>query len=242
MSCPNFWTSLVLKSILEECGVLVQPAQDKVFLTLTVPGPLDAIKTAADELQSKYPHSSPIHIEGLEPVPSTPPSTNGAHADPPPSSVPQRCASTTAWAASASCPRPWRHQMRHPHQHTRRLASRTPAAVAMTDPGAPGRVNHDASAPAATTTPPVVPAIARWDVPARQAALEPIVWPVNPDSAPVHDGQSERHRSVYSHRPRNRAVTVVDPHPGLPFTSSARNTSSSASGACCRSRRVLVTG
>ena len=84
MSCPNFWTSLVLKSILEECGVLVQPAQDKVFLTLTVPGPLDAIKTAADELQSKYPHSSPIHIEGLEPVPATPPSTNGAHADPPP--------------------------------------------------------------------------------------------------------------------------------------------------------------
>ena len=104
MSCPNFWTSLVLKSILEECGVLVQPAQDKVFLTLTVPGPLDAIKTAADELQSKYPHSSPIHIEGLEPVPSTPPSTNGAHADPPPSSVPQRCASTTASGSECKLP------------------------------------------------------------------------------------------------------------------------------------------
>jgi hypothetical protein len=104
ISCPNFWTSLVLKSILEERGVLVQPAQENVFLTLTVSGPLDAIKTAADELQSKYPHSSPIHIEGLEPVPSTLPSTNGAHADPPPSSVPQRCASTTASGSECKLP------------------------------------------------------------------------------------------------------------------------------------------
>jgi len=105
--CPDFWTSLVLKSILEERGVLVQPPQEQVFLTLTVSGPLDVIKTAAGDLQRKYLVSSPIHIEDMEPVPAEPPSTNDAYApdaNPPPPPAPQRCASSTSAGSQCNLP------------------------------------------------------------------------------------------------------------------------------------------
>ena len=128
ISCPDFWTSLVLKSILEERGVLVQPPQEQVFLTLTVSGPRDVIKTAVGELQDKYRRSSPIYIQGMEPVPSAPASTNGAYApaaevpaaeapaaeapavgDPAaaptlPSPAPQRCASYMAGGSQCRLP------------------------------------------------------------------------------------------------------------------------------------------
>jgi hypothetical protein len=111
----------------------------------------------------------------------------------------------------------------------------------MTRPRKACKACKEAFALAVTTTPPVVPSIARYAIPARRAAAEPIACPVNPLTAPVHDGQSARHRSVYSQRPRNRAVTVLDPHPGQPFSSSPRNASSSASGARAFSRGVLLT-
>ena len=123
ISCPDFWTSLVLKSILEERGVLVQPPQEQVFLTLTVSGPRDVIKTTVGELQGKYRRSSPIYIEAMEPVPSAPASTNGAYApaaevpaaeapaaEAPaaaptlPSSAPQRCASDTGGGSQCRLP------------------------------------------------------------------------------------------------------------------------------------------
>ena len=118
ISCPDFWTSLVLKSILEERGVLVQPPQEQVFLTLTVSGPRDVIKTTVGELQGKYRRSSPIYIEAMEPVPSAPASTNSAYApaaeapavgDPAaaptlPSPAPQRCASYMAGGSQCRLP------------------------------------------------------------------------------------------------------------------------------------------
>ena len=62
INCTSFWNALLLKSILEEHGVLVHPPQEQVFLTLTVSGPPDVIKTVVCALQGKYPRSSPIHI------------------------------------------------------------------------------------------------------------------------------------------------------------------------------------
>ena len=109
ISCPDFWTSLVLKSILEERGVLVQPPQEQVFLTLTVSGPLDVIKTAIGELKDKYPGCWPIRIAVMETAPPTPPSANGAYVpaanDPTiPSPAPQRCASSTSAGSQCKLP------------------------------------------------------------------------------------------------------------------------------------------
>ena len=108
--------------------MLVQPPQEQVFLTLTVSGPRDVIKTAVGELQDKYRRSSPIYIQGMEPVPSAPASTNGAYApaaevpaaeapaaeapavgDPAaaptlPSPAPQRCASYMAGGSQCRLP------------------------------------------------------------------------------------------------------------------------------------------
>jgi hypothetical protein len=107
INCTSFWNALLLKSILEEHGVLVHPPQEQVFLTLTVSGPPDVIKTVVCALQGKYPRSSPIHIEGMEPASSTLPSTNGAHApaaDPSPSPAPSAAPQRRPRAVSASCP------------------------------------------------------------------------------------------------------------------------------------------
>src|SRR5215467_14518096 len=80
INCGDFWNALVLKSILEDRGVVVHPAQENVFLTLTVSGPRHVIETAIGELKGKYRGCWRIHIEGTEPVPAAPPSTNGAYA------------------------------------------------------------------------------------------------------------------------------------------------------------------
>jgi hypothetical protein len=131
INCGDFWNALVLKSILEDRGVVVHPAQENVFLTLTVSGPLDVIETAIGELKGKYRGCWPIriegtepappsangayapdadlppHIEGTEPVPAAPPSTNDAYAPDAktlPSPAPQRCASTTSAGSQCRLP------------------------------------------------------------------------------------------------------------------------------------------
>ena len=75
-----------------------------------------------------------------------------------------------------------------------------------------------------------MPSIAGYVIPARRAASEPIVCPVNPPSCPVHDGHSGLQWIVHSQRPRYFPLTVREPHPGQPFASSALNASSTASG------------
>jgi hypothetical protein len=167
ISCPDFWTSLVLKSILEERGVLVQPPQEQVFLTLTVSGPRDVIKTTVGELQGKYRRSSPIYIEAMEPVPSAPASTNSAYA--PAAEVP------AAEVPAAEVPAAEVPAAEVP-------AAEVPAAI---DPAAeapaaevPAAIDPAAEAPAAEVPAAEVPAA---EVP---AAIDPAAAPTLPSPAP----------------------------------------------------------
>jgi hypothetical protein len=129
---------LVLKSILEERGVQVHPPQEQVFMTLTASGPLDVIKTTVCELQSKYRLSWPIQIEGMEPVPATPPRTDAAPAaDPPPSPAPRRCAATTAKGSRCKLPAVSGGTKCAIHGSTRSRQAPSALSRAMADPGAP---------------------------------------------------------------------------------------------------------
>jgi hypothetical protein len=131
--CTTFWDALVLKSIIHRHGVLVHPPQKQSFPTLTVLGPLDAIKAAVHELVNMYSRNYPIYIEGMGPVPPTPPSTNAAHApDVPPSPAPPALRLNHGQGEPVQAAgRPWQHQMHHPRQHLPRQARSDPVAGAM---------------------------------------------------------------------------------------------------------------
>ena len=63
IKCASFWDVLVLRSILEERGVLVHsPDEGVVALSMVVSGPMDGIKAAAAELTGESPRSGPVII------------------------------------------------------------------------------------------------------------------------------------------------------------------------------------